>query len=61
MQKNQVGEGEEFQTSNRFDPSINERLKDTGNLLYHMHSTCFRGLLFKAEETSLKFHEHIGE
>jgi hypothetical protein len=59
--KNQVGEGEESQARNMFNTGINERVEATGELLYHIHSTYFRGLLCKAEETSLQFYEHVGE
>ena len=59
--KNQLGESEEFQASNMFDPSINVRVEATGNLLYHIRSTYFQGLLCRAEETSLLFYEHVGE
>jgi hypothetical protein len=60
--KNQVGEGEESQaSSNMFKTGINERVEATGELLYHIHSTYFRGLLCRAEETSLQFYEHVGE
>ena len=59
--KNQVEEGEESQARNMFNTGINERVEATGELLYHIHSTYFRGLLCKAEETSLQFYEHVGE
>lgn len=32
-----------------------------GNLLYHIHSTYFKPILFAKEETSLQFYDHVGE
>ncbi len=59
--KNQVREGEESQASNVFKTGTNERVEATGELLYHIHSTYFRGVLCRSEETSLQFYEHVGE
>ena len=42
----------------QFQPSPG--LEATGNLLFHIHSTYFKPILFAKEETSLQFYEHVG-
>jgi len=55
-------EEEEFNSSKKFEPGLNTLGSDaTGNLLYHIHSTYFKPILFSKEETSLYFYEHVGE
>ena len=54
-------EEEEFNSSKKFEPSLNFESDATGNLLYHIHSTYFKPILFSKEETSLYFYEHVGE
>jgi hypothetical protein len=55
-------EEEEFNGSKKFEPGLNTLgSESTGNLLYHIHSTYFKPILFSKEETSLYFYEHVGE
>ena len=55
-------EEEEFNSSKKFKPGLNTLgSESTGNLLYHIHSTYFKPILFSKEETSLYFYEHVGE